>query len=54
MNRTEAATPILNDSQTSEDNGLCDGCDGTDTPVMASDDGRGQFCPICLLISKDQ
>jgi hypothetical protein len=28
--------------------GLCDGCDRTDAPVKASDDGRAQFCPTCL------
>jgi len=31
--------------------GLCDGCDRTDSPVTASDDGRAQFCPDCLPVA---
>lgn len=28
--------------------GLCDGCDRTDQPVTATDDGRALVCPTCL------
>lgn len=33
---------------------LCDGCDSTDHPVTATDDGRALLCPSCHRILKDQ